>query len=102
MGDCAALRYEGGGVMVGVTDAMTDAIGALRYAADALDAPDRSHMRETEGDLMVARETVAQLVDYAERLLGFAYSHGDMTALRAGGGMLDGARAVIDKAKGEA
>lgn len=41
------------------------------------------------------------LLEIAERLLGFAYAHGDMTALRAAGGMLDGARAVIDRAKGE-
>lgn len=88
--------------MAGVTDVMLDAYGSLEYAADALDAPEKASMRDTQRELMVARETVAQLVDYAERLLGFAYSHGDMTALRAGGGMLDGARAVIDKAKGEA
>ena len=85
-----------------VTDVMLDAYGALEYVVMVLDAPEKASMRDTQRELMVARETVSQLVDYADRLLGFAYAHGDMTALRAGGGMLDAARAVIDKAKGEA
>lgn len=42
-----------------------------------------------------------ELLEYCERLLGFAYAHGDMTALSAGAGMLDGAKAVIERARGE-
>ena len=41
------------------------------------------------------------LLDYCERLLGFAYAHGDSSALAKAGGLLDGARAAIDAARGE-
>lgn len=88
--------------MTSVIDVMSDAIGALDYATDALEAPAGSQMRETVRDLKDARRTVADLLSYAERLLGFARHYGDVTALQAGGGLLDGARDVIAKAKGEA
>jgi hypothetical protein len=89
-------------MMTSVVDVMSDAIGALDYATDALEAPAGSQMRETVRDLKDARRTVAELLSYTERLLGFAYHYGDMTALRAGGGLMDGAQAAINKAKGEA
>ena len=85
-----------------VTETMREAVVSLEYAADALEASAGSHMRAVTRELKAARENVAQLVDYAEKLFAFAYGHGDVTALRAAGGMLDAARVVIDKAKGEA
>lgn len=85
-----------------VVDVMSDAIGSIEFAADALEAPVGSHMRQTGRELKEARKTVAELVDYAERLLGFAYHYGNATAIQAGGGLLDGARDVINKARGEA
>jgi hypothetical protein len=85
-----------------VTETMREAVVSLEYAADALEASTGSHMRAVTRELKAARENVAQLVDYAEKLFAFAYGHGDVTALRAAGGMLDAARVVIDKAKGEA
>ena len=84
-----------------VTETMREAVVSLAYAADALDAPAGCHMRAVTRELKVARETVAELVDYAERLFAFAYGHGDIAALRAAGEMLDAARDVIDKAKGD-
>ena len=84
-----------------VTETMREAVVSLEYAADALEASAGSHMRAVTRDLRAARATVADLVDYAERLFAFAYGHGDVTALRAAGEMLDAARAVIDKAKGD-
>jgi hypothetical protein len=88
--------------MTSVIDVMSDAIGSIEFAADALEAPAGSHMRQTGRELKDARRTVAELLDYTERLLGFAYHYGNPTAIAAGGGLLDGARAVIDRAKGEA
>jgi hypothetical protein len=85
-----------------IVDVMSDAIGSIEFAADALEAPVGSHMRQTGRELKEARRTVAELLDYTERLLGFAYHYGDITALRAGGGLMDGAQAAINKAKGEA
>jgi len=84
-----------------VTETMREAVVSLEYAADALEASAGSHMRAVTRDLKAARATVADLVDYAEKLFAFAYGHGDIAALRAAGGMLDAARDVIDKAKGE-
>jgi hypothetical protein len=85
----------------GVSETMREAVVSLEYAADALEASDGCHMRAVTRDLKAARKTVAELVDYADRLFGFAYHHADITALRAGGGMLDAARDVIDRAKGD-
>lgn len=85
----------------GVTETMREAVVSLEFAADALQASAGSHMRAVTRDLQAARATVADLVDYAEKLFAFAYGHGDIAALRAAGGMLDAARDVIDKAKGE-
>jgi hypothetical protein len=86
----------------GVIETMREAVVSLEFAADALEASAGSHMRAVTRDLKAARATVADLVDYAEKLFAFAYGHGDIAALRAAGGMLDAARDVIDKAKGEA
>lgn len=86
----------------GVTETMREAVVSLEFAADALEASAGSHMRAVTRDLKAARATVADLVDYAEKLFAFAYGHGDIAALRDAGGMLDAARDVIDKAKGEA
>jgi len=85
-----------------VTETMREAVVSLEYAADALEASTGCHMRAVTRELKAARATVAELVDYAERLFAFAYGHGDIAALRAAGEMLDAARVVIDKAKGEA
>ena len=52
-----------------IVDVMSDAIGSIEFAADALEAPVGSHMRQTGRELKDARKTVADLVDYAERLL---------------------------------
>jgi hypothetical protein len=85
----------------GVTETMREAVGSLEFAADALEASDGSHIRAVTRELKAARATVADLVNYAEKLFAFAYGHSDIAALRAAGGMLDAARDVIDKAKGE-
>ena len=42
-----------------------------------------------------------ELLDMCERLLGFAISHADPTALAAGNGMIEAAQEVIAKARGE-
>lgn len=42
------------------------------------------------------------LLDMCERLLGFALFYGDPTALAAGDGMINSAKALIAKAKGGA
>jgi len=42
-----------------------------------------------------------ELLDMCERLLGFAISHADPTALAAGNGMIESAQEVIAKARGE-
>lgn len=84
-----------------VSETMREAVVSLEYAADALEASAGCHMRAVTRDLKAARKTVAELVDYADRLFAFAYGCADITALRAAGGMLDAARDVIDRAKGD-
>ena len=88
--------------MAGVINVLRDAAGALDYAVDVLEAPPRASIRDTARELKEARQTVAELLAYTERLLGFAYGYGDPTAIAAGEGLLDGARDAIAKARGEA
>lgn len=57
--------------MTSVIDVMSDAIGALDYATDALEAPAGSQMRQTVAELKEARKTVAELLAAMEG----AYRH---------------------------
>lgn len=45
-----------------VIEAMSQAAGSLDYAADALEAPAGSHVRETTRELKAARDTVAAML----------------------------------------
>ena len=104
MGDGKSTRLCGDGkgfVMVSIVDTMSDAIGSIEFAADALEAPVGSHMRSVGRDMKEARLIVAELVSYTERLLGFTYGYGDPTAIAVADGLLDGARDAIAKARGE-
>ena len=51
-----------------VIDVMSEAAGFLDYAADALEAPVGSHVRETTRDLKAARETVAAMLAALEKI----------------------------------
>jgi hypothetical protein len=56
-------------MMISVDDVLREAAGSLDYAADALEAPVRSHMRETTRDLKAARATVAAMLAALETIV---------------------------------
>lgn len=55
--------------MISVDDVLREAAGSLDYAADALEAPVRSHMRDVSRDLKAARATVAAMLAALETIV---------------------------------
>ena len=83
--------------MTSVIDVMSDAIGALDYATDALEAPAGSQMRETVRDLKDARRTVADLLAALEDMLNLTLDEDDIAV----SSRITKARTAIAKAKGD-
>jgi hypothetical protein len=61
--------------MTSVIDVMSDAIGALDYATDVLEAPAGSQMRQTVAELKEARKTVADMLAAMEGAYGHFLQH---------------------------
>ena len=85
--------------MSAIVDVMSDAAGSLDYAADALEAPAGSHMRETTRELKAARDTVAAMLAALEAIEAYEDAEpapgtreAEITSMR---------RAAIKQAKGE-
>ena len=89
--------------MASVINAMSEAIKSLDYAVMALEAPEGASIRDTLGELIEARQTVANMVAALEDGLQWMQSGGEI-----GGVFFDEASIVqsfsemIAKAKGEA
>jgi hypothetical protein len=82
-------------MMISVDDALREAAGSLDYAADALEAPAGSHMREVSRDLKAARATVAAMLAALNQIVELERRGGSSQAIR----ML--AVAAVKQAKGE-
>ena len=89
-------------MMAGIVDVMRDAVGALDYAADALEAPAGSHMRQVCREMKAARVSASEMVVSLEWALGFIGAYGDEQAVQAESEMLAVVLAVLDRARGEA
>jgi hypothetical protein len=82
--------------MADIINVMRDASGALDYAADVLEAPDKSHMRACNDDLKEARKTVADMLTALERIVEVELNGGSAIGMRFI------ASAALRAAKGEA
>ena len=88
-----------------IIDVMSDAAGALDYAADALEAPVGSHMRAATRELKAARDTVAAMLAALtlgiECLSGLLEPISDQDRLEYDEDALEAMRAALARAKGE-
>lgn len=84
------------GDSMSVIDVMSEAAGFLDYAADALEAPVGSHVREATRDLKAARDTVAAMLAALETIVELERCGGSAMAMRLV------ASTAIKQAKGEA
>lgn len=77
-----------------------------RDAVDPFGGAVVAHVRHSAPDRQAANARLIaaapDLLDMCERLLGFGLYYGDPTAIAAGDGMLNAAKALIAKAKGGA
>ncbi len=88
--------------MTSVIDVMSDAIGALDYATDALEAPAGSQMRQTVRDLKDARRTVADLLAALDTALEMLVDSWGEEQIAAGDDQVANVlKAAIKAAKGE-
>ncbi len=85
--DCLYIESAGGYQIAELIDSDSDPEAAPGLA-------------EAEANARLIAQAPA-LLDYCERLLGFAHAHGDLSALAMAGGLMDGARAAINAARGE-
>jgi len=69
-------------MMISVDDALREAAGSLDYAADALEAPAGSHMREVSRDLKAARATVAAMLAALETIVSVECRGASAEAMR--------------------
>lgn len=88
--------------MTSVIDVMSDAIGALDYATDALEAPAGSQMRQTVRDLKDARRTVADVLAAMDTALEMLVDSWGEEQIAAGDDQVANVlKAAIKAAKGE-
>lgn len=81
--------------MAGVDDAMREAIKSLDFAVMVLEAPKRASIRDTLGELIEARKTVADMLAALERIVEVELNGGSAIGMR----MI--ASGAIKAAKGE-
>ncbi len=68
--------------MISVDDVLREAAGSLGYAADALEAPAGSHMRDVSRDLKTARDIVHLMLAVLETIVSVECRGASAEAMR--------------------
>ena len=88
--------------MAGIVDVMRDAVGALDYAVDALEAPSGASIRDTARELKDARGVVADMLAALKRAEMFISGFEDDETQDGVNDLLVAMRAVLNRTQGEA